>query len=198
MSVQQTRIADCAELLPGYALKARLENEPEGTHQVILGKHLPDDISYSYISKHETLVTPRGNVDKYLVSKGDVLFVSRGIKNRAVLINEVPSLTVASAVFYILKPKDGIEPAYLSWCLNQPQIMAKIDQIRTGAGTPIVQRSEFGDIVIPLPSMERQKQLAALGGLMAKEQILRRRLLEESEKLHKAAGQKLMQKLITG
>jgi len=198
MSVQQTRIADCAELLPGYALKARVENEPGGTHQVIVGRHLADDLSYKYIPKHELCITPRGKLDKYLVSRGDVLFVSRGTKNRAVVIDDVPPLTVASAVFYILRPKEGVEPAYLAWCLNQSPIMARIDQMRTGAGTPIVQRSEFGDIVVPLPSLEKQKQLATLGDLMAKEQTLRKKLTEESEKLHKAIGQKIMQQLITG
>lgn len=175
-----------------------MENEPEGTHQVIIGRHLADGLSYSYNPKHELRITPRGKLDKYLVSRGDVLFVSRGTKNRAVVIDDVPPLTVASAVFYILKPKAGVEPAYLAWCLNQSPIMARIDQMRTGAGTPIVQRSEFGDIVVPLPPLEKQNQLAALGGLMAQEQTLRRKLTEESEKLHRALGQQIMQNLITG
>ena len=58
MSVQMTRIADCAEVLPGYALKARAEHEPEGTHQVILGKHLTEGLSYRYSHEHELRITP--------------------------------------------------------------------------------------------------------------------------------------------
>jgi len=197
MSVQMTRIADCAEVLPGYALKARAEHEPEGTHQVILGKHLTEGSSYCYNHKHELRITPKGSVDKYQVSAGDVLFVSRGSRNHAARVESVPGATVASATFYILHPHEGIDPGYLAWCLNQAPTQAQIGQVRTGAGTPIVQRKIFAEITIPVPSLDKQRQLAALGDLMVKEQQIRQNLVEETKKLHRALGQQLLRDLVT-
>ena len=195
MSVQMTRIADCAEVLPGYALKARAEHEPGGTYQVILGKHLSEGPTYHFQPAHELRIVPKGPVDKYRVSPGDVLFVSRGSRNIAARVASVPEPTVASATFYILHPHEDVDAGYLAWCLNQAPIQAQIGQVRTGAGTPIVQRKVFADITLPVPPLEKQRQLAALAELMAKEQQIRQALVEETNKYHRALGQQLLHKL---
>ena len=72
-----------------------------------------------------------------------------------------------------------------------------IGQVRTGAGTPIVQRKVFADITIPVPSLGKQQQLAALGDLMAQEQQIRKNLVEETNKLHRALGLQLIHNLAT-
>ena len=113
------------------------------------------------------------------------------------MVVSVPDVAVASATFYILHPHEGMDPGYLAWCLNQAPIQARIAQVRTGAGTPIVQRKVFADITIPVPSLGKQRQLAALGDLMAQEQRIRKNLVEESNKLHRALGQQLLHNLAT-
>ena len=198
MNAQMTRIADCAEVLPGYALKVRAEHEPEGFYQIMLGKHLSAGQPYNYISKHELRITPRGHVEKYRVNAGDVLFVSRGSRNKAAVVESVPEPTIASSTFYILHPHEGIDPGYLAWCLNQAPVQAQIGQVRTGAGTPIVQRRIFAEIRIPVPSLDQQRKLAVMGGLMAQELRIRNRLVEESKKLHCALGQRLLHNLTSG
>ncbi len=199
MNAQLTRIADCAEVLPGYALKARAEHAPEGTHQVIMGKHLApffeQGMSYRYLPEHELRITPKGSLEKYQVREGDVLFVSRGSRNCAAVVASVPEPTVASATFYILRPHDNIDPAWLAWCLNQPPIQARIAQVRTGAGTPIIQRRIFAELTLPIPPLNKQRQLAELGELMMKERTLRQALLEQTERLHRALGEKLLQQM---
>jgi Type I restriction modification DNA specificity domain len=195
MTTHFTRIADCAEVLPGYAFKSRTEHEPGGTHQVILGKHLCEGLPYRYLPDHELRVTPKGSLDKYRVEKGDVLFVSRGNRNCATVVESVFDPTVASATFYILRPHADIDPAYLAWCLNQAPIQTRIAQVRTGAGTPIIQRKIFAEIVLPVPPLEKQRKLAELGGLMARERLLRQQLVEQTNRLHRALGEKLLQQM---
>lgn len=197
MSTHVIRIADCAEILPGYSLQVRAEHEPGGSHQVIMGKHLTNVEVYRYSEKHKLCINPSRSLKKYRVRNGDVLFVSRGVRNHAILLESVPEKTVASATFYILHPHESIDPGYLAWCLNQVSIQARITQVRTGAGTPIVQRKIFADIKIPVPSMDKQKQLAALGYLMTQEQQLQQKLVEETIKLHRAQGQRLFSSLTT-
>jgi len=195
MSAQIKRIAECAEVLPGYALKARAEHEPEGAYQVVMAKHLPDCMSYRYMDEHELRMTPTGSPENYRVHKGDVLFISRGARNCAALVESVPERTIASSTFYILRAYPEVDPAYLVWCLNQSPIQSQIGQIRTGAGTPIVQRNVLGDIQIPIPPLEEQKRLAELGVLMTKELKLRKRLVEATEVYHRVLGQKIITEL---
>ncbi len=195
MNAQLTRIADCADVLPGYALKARAKHEPEGTHQVILGKHLAEGLPYRYLPKHELRITTKGSLEKYRVREGDVLLVSRGIRNHASIVESVPDPTVASATFYILRPHNGIDSTFLAWCLNQPPIQARIAQVRTGAGTPIIQRRIFAELTLPVPPLDKQRQLAELGELMMKERTLRQALLDQSNRLHRALGEKILRQM---
>jgi len=197
MSTRVVKISNCAEILPGYSLQVRAEHEPGGSHQVLMGKHLTNVDVYRFAEQHKLRLTPSRSVKKYRVRSGDVLFVSRGIRNHAVLLDSVPEKTIASATFYILHPHENINPGYLAWCLNQASIQARIAQVRTGAGTPIVQRKIFADIEIPVPSIDKQKQLAALGNLMTREQQLQQKLTEQTIKLHRAQGEQLLHTLTT-
>lgn len=195
MGAQTKRILDCAEVLPGYALKARAEHEPEGAYQVLMAKHVNDCLPYRYSQDHELRMNLKWRAEKYRVFVGDVLFVSRGIRNCAAAVEAVPENTIASSTFYILRPNNQIESSYLAWCLNQPPVQAQISQVRTGSGTPIVQRVIFGDIKIPIPSLAEQKPLAELSKLMIEEQTLRKRLVEATDTYHKAIGTKIISQL---
>nr|VFK57754.1 MAG: Type I restriction modification DNA specificity domain-containing protein [Candidatus Kentron sp. TC] len=199
MNAQPTGIGDCVEVLPGYSFKTHAKHEPSGSHQVILGKHLlapsPPTPGYRYYPEHELRFTPKGKMDNYLVKAGDVLLVSRGVRNQAVLVKSVPKKTIASATFYLLRARDGVDSAYLAWFLNQTPTQSRIREVRTGAGTPIIQRKLFMDIVIPLPSYEDQRKIARIGEYMAKERILREALMERTLELHRSIGRQLIRDL---
>ena len=189
------RISDVAEVLPGLTLQSRALHESEGTHQVILAKHLKEGQPYQYDQEDLLRLVPKRSPDKYLVNKGDVLFISRGVRNHAVVVESVPENTVASATLYILRVKDEIIPSYLAWCINQSSIQAEVTQVRTGAGTPIVQRKVFQEISIPLPSLEKQKQIAEFNDLMGKERKLREKLFNRYELHNQIVSQKIMEKI---
>ncbi len=192
MKTKIVPIKACAEVLPGFSIKTATVNDPSGTHQIILAKHLPEFGPYRYDHKHEHRVIPKTPVDKYLLSPGNVLFMSRGILNRAVLIESVPEPALASASFYTLKPKDGVEPGYIAWCLNQDPVQAKVAEIRTGAGTPFVPRADFAMIPIVLPPLEVQRKIAAVSDLLALERNLLNRLREQFDRKHRVLGKKIL------
>ena len=73
--------------------------------------------------------------------------------------------TIAPVSFYIIRPAQGVDAQYLAWYLNQPAAQAAIDQVRTGAGTPVVQRRAFEQIEILLPPPHEQREVAELAGL---------------------------------
>lgn len=195
MRIQERKIGECAEILAGFALKARAEHEPDGIYQVVMPSHVPDGAPYHYADAHKLRMTLPGSPQKYQVRSGDVLFISRGARNCAAVIASVPDSTIASSTFYILRANANVDPAYLAWCLNQQPAQAQIAQIRTGAGTPIVQRNKLGDVQIPVPDMQSQQRIAELATLQAKEIRLRKRLLEATENRQRLLGQKIMAEL---
>lgn len=191
--VPLTKVAD---VLPGYAVKGKVEHDPEGEFQIVLPRHLGNDPLYRYTPADETLMTPMRSPARYTVHTGDVLFVSRGTNNRATYLEEVAPHSIATSVFYILRTKSGLEPRYLTWYLNQTKALTDIAQVRTGAGTPIVQRTALQELEIILPDLQTQKQIAALDEMMLNERHLRRKLLEQTENQHRLIGQQLLDKLL--
>lgn len=194
MKIQIKPIEECAEVIPGFSLKARAEHEPEGSHYIIMAKHVKDTAPFTYNVKSSDVLRMSidKDVSKYEVKKGDVLFISRGFRNDAAVIEAIPENTVASSTFYVLRPKSNVISEYLAWCLNQLNAQGKIDQIRTGAGTPIIQRQLVKEFSIPLGSLEEQKQIADLSLLMHKERHLRKELLQLTETLHDGLSKKIL------
>jgi hypothetical protein len=181
-------LEQCAEVLPGFSVLGSLLHDPEGTHQVVITRQLSDGVPYEYQPGHALRIVPRRATEAYELRAGDVLFMSRGTQNRAWVIARVPSPTIAPVSFYIIRPRDGLDGGYLTWYLNQAPAQGAIAQMRTGAGTPLVQRDAFKTLEVVLPGPEVQREIAALGVLFARERTLRQQLADATERAHAALG----------
>jgi restriction endonuclease S subunit len=195
MKTKLIRIQDCAEVQPGFSAKGAIGNEPGGTLQVITAQHLTKGEPYRYQDEHKLLIVPSRSSENYLVVPGDIIFMSRGSTNYAVLLVEIPQPAIAPLTFYILKPKSNVFPAYLAWCINQETVKAQLNEIRTGAATPMIPRQEFGEILIPLPPLDIQRRIAKLDALQTRERTLLKQLVDEAERLHRLAGLQLISHL---
>lgn len=197
MKTQIVRIMDCAEVLPGFSTQGALRDDPSGTHQVVMGKHLIQGEPYIYKKEDRLRIVPDREVSKYVLEAGDILYMSRGITTYPVLIESVPEPTAAPSTFFILKPKPNVVPAYLVWCLEQPLVESYLSALRTGAGTPTIPRKGFMEITIPLADRVTQHRIADLWHLQNRELRLRRQLLEESTRFQRLAGQGIFNELIS-
>lgn len=178
---------------PGYSSKGALVHEPEGTLQVITAQHLTKGEPYRYIDDHRLLIRPPKFYDKYLVSPGDLLFMSRGANNYAVLIESVPQPAIAPLTFFIIKPRlDMIISEYLAWCFEQDNVKAQLNELRTGAGTPMIPSSGFRELELYLPELEIQHKVALLAQHQRREKQLLQLLTSETDRLHQLAGRKLV------
>ena len=188
-------IGDVAEVRPGLSTGTRMEHMEGGTHQLILSRHLVPGQGYRYADAHLFTINPGREADRYVVKRGDVLFMSRGTRNVASWIVEVPERAVAPVSFYVLRPRGAIEPGYLTWWLNQPTAQQAIADIRTGAGTPIVQRKTFAELRIPLPDFATQQTIASLGEVMTTEFNLLEQLATASQRLHDLTSERIARDL---
>lgn len=198
MSSSLYSLSQCAVVSSGFSTKGAVEHDPDGTHQVIMAKHLIAGEAYHYREEHELRILPYGNVEKYLLRPGDILFMSRGANNYAVLLESFPQPAIAPSTFYVLRPRSGVYPAYLVWCLAQQPALGYLSEIRTGASTPMIPRPEFSALKIPLPSMNAQRRIAELAVLQGREKSLSRQLIDETERLNRLLGQALFNSIETG
>lgn len=186
---------ECAEVLPGFSIAGRLEHDPKGTHQVVITRHLTDGVPYRYDGSHELRIVPRRHTAPYEMHRGEVLFMSRGTQNRAWVMAEVSDPTIAPVSFYILRPGEGLDGGYLAWYLNQAPAQGAIGQLRTGAGTPLVQREAFQSLKVLVPALDVQREIAALGVLLARERDLRQGLADATRRAHEVLGANIIETL---
>lgn len=192
MTIKNVRMQDCADVRPGFSAKSAIVNDPEGTLHVIAAQHITKGEPYRYIEEHLLLISPPKFYEKYLVTPGDILFMSRGINNYAVLVESVPSPAIAPLTFFIIRPKQNVLSEYLVWYLNQEMMKAKLNEIRAGVGTPMIPSNAFRKISIPLPPLATQRRIAELGRLQMLEKQLLQELIDATDQLHKAVGRKLL------
>jgi Type I restriction modification DNA specificity domain len=186
------------QVTPGFSVPGAIHHDPAGEYQILLPRHIDEDGSpFVYVEQlHAARMTLPGRAGGYLVQPGDVLFMARGERNRAAVIRSCPLSSVASSAFFVLHPNsDSVLPEYLAWYLNQVPAQTAIAQIRTGAGTPLVQRPQFGALPIPVPQLAQQKTIAGLADLMLREKQLARQLTEAATRRHRAIGQALITRL---
>jgi len=205
------RLRDVAEILPGFSTGAALEHDATGTHQVVLSKHLQPGLPYSYRDADEFRIHPVGegsskhgnevrlrDTSRYELRADDVLFMSRGTRNVASRIAAIPSPSIAPVSFFILRPNppNTIDAAYLTWYLNSTAMQSEISSIRTGAGTPIVQRAVFQELEIPVPDIRTQRQIGEVGELMMQESLMHELLAAAVTKGHEATSESIRQQLL--
>lgn len=192
MITNYVKILDCADVRPGYSSKSAIVNDPGGSLQVITAQHVTKGESYRYVDEHSLLITAPRFYEKYLVTAGDILFMSRGFNNYAVLVEGVPQPAIAPLTFFIIRPKPNVIPEYMVWCLDQDIVKTQLNEIRSGVGTPMIPSSAFKDITIPLPSLAVQKNIASLSKLQRRERKLLQQLAEETERRQQATNRKIL------
>jgi hypothetical protein len=195
MKAQLVHIGDCAAVLPGFSTKGALVDEPGGTHQVVMAKHLTKGMPYVYDESRRLRINPDRDMSKYVLESGDILFMSRGTGSYAVILETLHHPSIAPSTFFVLKPQPYVVPAYLVWCLEQPAIQSSLGQMRTGAGTPMIPRQGFAAIRIPLPEKELQRRIADLWRLQCSEARLRQELSEETGRLARQLGQRIFESI---
>ncbi len=195
----EMKLRDIAEIQIGYQHRDKtraIGMDSTGTHQVIQIKDLDLEEQFKdeviarggvvpYVwSKGLSQATPSGDAKRYLVSQGDVLFLSRGQRTYAVPIVESLENTVASYYFYILRPDaKRVNSHYLAWFINQPTAQAFLERHQRGSHIKIIPKSAFEELEVILPTLDTQRTIVALERLRQKEEHIMSRLAYARKRL---------------
>jgi restriction endonuclease S subunit len=193
------KLRDIAEIQIGYQHRDKghpINMGSTGTHRIIQIK----DLDLEEQSRREVIgrggsapyvwldnlyqVTPAGDAGRYLVSQGDVLFLSRGQRTYAVPVLQALENTVASYYFYILRPDaDHIAPEYLAWFINQPTAQACLERLQRGSYIKIIPKSAFEELEVVLPPLATQRAIVELERLRQREAYIMSRLVQARKRL---------------
>jgi restriction endonuclease S subunit len=108
---------------------------------------------------------------------GDVLFPNRGTRTTALAFHLDEARTIVGPQFFIVRPDQRrILPEYLAWFLRSAEAAAHFESRRKGTYVKIIQRSDLAELAIPLPPLDRQRQIVQVAELALQERELAERL----------------------
>lgn len=160
--MKQETLEKSTDIQMGYQSRKMIVGSDAARFAIIMGKDVTHDseIETGYLTRFE----PEGDIERYLVKTGDVLFMAKGSYNYAACIKAVIDNTLASGSFYILRVKDpGLHPCYLAWWLNQSAAQDYFHQTQSsGATISFISAEALRKTPVTIPEMDIQLKIIAL------------------------------------
>ncbi len=171
-----SKLRELGRLRSGYQLRGALEELSEGPHRIVTLSNVKEEgIEWDKVSR----VQLRTENEDFL-RDGDILFRSRGSHYGVALVSNPPQKTVASAPLFLISiEKSDVIPGYIEWFFNRIEILLLLEKLARGGMLPTINIQDLGDMEIPIPSIEIQKSIIEVAGLVQKERTLTTELIKK-------------------
>lgn len=174
-------LKDIASIRSGYLFQGGVEPDAGGQYQVV---QLSDVSAEGVLADNLKRISMPDLKPAHLIEKGDVLFVSRGTRKRAVSISENLSNLIATSQFFILHLNDtNLLPEYLAWYLNQKPAQRFIEEHSGGSSVSLINRNELGELPVHIPLPEQQQRIIHIYSLYLREKQLMNQIQEKRQLL---------------
>lgn len=181
------KLVEIAAIHSGYLNREPIQAVQTGSHLLIQAR----DVSAGVVRCSSVPIirfNPELSQRDLMLRDGDVVFMTRGTKNYAAALRDVPESTLAAASFFVVRPKSAvIDSVYLAWYLNQPKAQRYFAEMSgRGVHMPVVRRSVLEEAEILLPPLAVQQRIAELFHLMQEEQGVTTELMKKRAALMEA------------
>ena len=124
-----------------------------------------------------------GHVGKLQLEAGDVLFRARGANNLSIFVESAQPHCIFAAPLVRIRVNDPqkLEPRYLHWVLNSTQVQRDISAQARGSMIRMVSLPSVRSLLIPVPPISVQCEIAEVARLLREERALSDALLEKNK-----------------
>ena len=177
------KLKEIVSLMAGHPIRESVKNMPDGDTYVVQMKdvHFEKGIDSTNFSR----VFLTGCKSPDYLSKGDIVFVSRGHRIFASLVRENFVNTVASPHLFIIRiNKDvAVNAAYLAWYINYKSAQRYFLQCAAGSVLKHINRTILENLPIVLPPLLVQQQMVNAHDCQLKEKVLLEKLMTKKNQL---------------
>jgi restriction endonuclease S subunit len=167
----------------GYSFRGKINGTPNGNLRVIQLKDMENE--YTSIGKECILIDGDAIKEKYYLEQGDLLFISKGGNNFALVYDLDDALpAVASSVFYVIKiDVSKADPYFVAWYINKTPVQQYFQEHATGTYSLSINKEVVENIPLQLPPLEIQLKIAKVAQLAQKEQYIYKTIKEKRAQL---------------
>ena len=180
INAEKMNLGSLTTLMAGHPFRGSIVNAPDGDAAVVQMKDVDQEKGINLTELYRVHLTGRKKPD-YL-RQGDILFIGRGYRIFAVLVNEDLRKTVAGPHFFIVRieqHKKNIRPDYLAWYINHKRAQRYFSRHVAGTALPHINRTTLEDLPVILPPLEVQERIVKAHYCRLKEKALLEMLIQK-------------------
>ncbi|MEK8024546.1 restriction endonuclease subunit S [Pseudaquabacterium rugosum] len=181
-------LSQVATVQAGYPFRGAIEGAPDGDVIALQMKDVDPESGVAWAGALRAHL-PGRKVPSWL-QPGDLLFVAKGARFYAVVVDTPPMPAVCGPAFFHLRVQPGaaVAPAFLAWQINQPPFQRLLMQSAEGSGQLSIRRPVLEALPLAVPPLPQQHRIVALDGTARAERAMMRRLIQNREQqLHALA-----------
>jgi len=171
------KLGDITEIKAGVAFRRAIERSSTGTHYVLQAK----DVLDGRLDLSDLILVDLGKRGRnHELQVGDVIMVSRGRTVAAPVLSllECEPAVAAGSVYVFRVEASSLDPIYVAWAINRPQMQARLQALAQGSHIPFVSKQSLSELEIPVPSIEIQRAIGRVYELSLIEKDLMAQLSE--------------------
>lgn len=127
-----------------------------------------------------------------ILRSGDLL-LRRLNPEFVVCFEETGASVVPSANVYVIRPRDGLDSSFLEFLFRNPDFLTRSLRLGGMKTTTAITVAQLSDCLIPLPTMDVQREIGGFWKLAQKRKRLLSQFIEENERLLNAIGTRINQ-----
>lgn len=145
------KLSDVVNILPAHPFRGSIEEVADGTARAVQMKDIEDDGAVAWHSLVRTELS--GRREPNWLQPQDILFLVRGSRNIAVLLDSVPFPAVISPHFLLLRvaPGAGVLPAFVAWQMNQLPAQRYFEASAEGSVQRSIRKAVLADLPLVIP-----------------------------------------------
>lgn len=148
----------------------------DGRVRYLKGQHFDDD--GTLLAANDSYADPKAATDSLLLHDRQLILAGKGNRHFAWAYRPEAGPCIASSLFYVLTVRpELVLPAYLALVLNTASRGRALKAIAKGATVPVIPKRELLDLSVPVPNMERQRQLIHLKELQDRRSHISREIV---------------------
>jgi len=150
-----------ADISAGYPLRGAVDALPGGDVAVVQMGNVHPDAGVDWASARRVAL-PSKRAASHL-ARGDIIFTTRGTRNFALALDDVPGAAVCSPHFFVLQVTnpDRITPAFLAWQINQRPAQEYFQREATGSYILNIRRDVLENLPLVVPPLIQQQAITA-------------------------------------
>lgn len=177
MATEQA-LTTLADIQTGYPFRGKVKGDPLGSHIAIQSRDIDDALNLKLDGITRFRMPANARSEGKQLQSGDILVMSRTEKPYAIQIPQAFPPAVAHTSFYTIRirKEDRLLASFLTLSLNSNLLQNRLQSLIKGTSIPYIRIDDLRTLPIPLPTLEKQKQIVRLHEAFLREAALHRKL----------------------